>query len=265
MFKSIRWSVAAAACLTTVCASAFGASPALIELRQYVTYPGKRDELISLFESRFVESQEELGMMVLGTFREPEHPSHFTWMRGFSDMDARAYELNAFYSGPVWAAHRNAANATIEDSDNVLLLRDAYSGSGLTAPGSPRPPIGSFALPAALVVINIYYLKNDPHAGFIEFFKGKMAPELDRAGIHALAALVPESNPNNYPKLRIREREKLFVWLARFDNRADYEHHLAALERSGRWREHVFPSLDAQLDSPPEVLKLQPTARSLMR
>jgi hypothetical protein len=240
-------------------------SPALVELRQYVTYPGKRDELISLFETHFIESQEELGMLILGTFREPEHPSHFTWLRGFADLDSRPNQLDAFYSGPVWSAYRNFANPTMEDSDNVLLLREAYSGSGFAPPEVARAPIGSSAPLTGLVVVNIYYLRSDPHAGFIEFFKREIVPELNRAAIHTLAALVPEISANNYPKLKIREGEKLFVWVARFDNTADYLRHLASLQKQAQWRDHVSKRLDAQLNSPPEILKLQPTTRSLIR
>src|ERR1700760_973350 len=184
-------------------------SPPLVELRQYVTYPGKREELIGLFEEPFVEPQEELGMIILGTFREPKHPSHFPWLRGFSDLDSRPKLLNAFYSGPVWSAYRGLANPTMEDSDNVLLLREAYSGSGFVMPDISRAPTGSSARPAGLLVVTIYYLRDDPHAGFVELFKTEISPELNRAGIHALAALVPETTPNNYPKLKIREGEKL--------------------------------------------------------
>ena len=238
---------------------------ALVELRQYVTYPGQRDVLIDLFETHFIEPQEDLGMAILGTFREPEHPSHFTWMRGFSDLDTRARALNAFYSGPVWTTYRNAANLTMEDSDNVLLLREAYSGSGFAMPSAQRAPVGGSALPTGVMVVNIYYLRSEPYAGFVEFFKGEMSAELRRAGINTLAALVPEPTPNNYPKLRIREGENLFVWVARFADAADYQRHIAALAKGVHWRNRVSPTLDAQLSSPPEILKLQPTARSLLR
>jgi quinol monooxygenase YgiN len=272
--RRVRWSIRTVVGMTALCAGTLAASEiehdrvqaaSLVELRQYVTYPGRRDELISLFEDHFVESQEELGMLILGTFREPEHPSHFTWLRAFSDMESRAKSLNEFYSGPVWGAYGKAANPTMEDSDNVLLLREAYPGSGFAPPASPREPIGSSARPAGLVVVNIYYLKSEPRAGFIDFFKREISPELNRAKTQVLAALVPESTPNNYPKLKVREGENLFVWVARFEDAADYQRHLAVLEKQPRWRDHVAPKLDAELDSPPEVLKLQPTARSLLR
>ena len=94
----------------------------MIELRQYTLHPGKRDELIALFEREFIESQEAVGMKVVGTFRDLDRSDRFVWIRGFADMPSRAEGLTAFYGGPVWQRHRDAANATMIDSDNVLLL-----------------------------------------------------------------------------------------------------------------------------------------------
>lgn len=68
-------------------------------------------------------------------FRNADDPDAFVWLHGLRDMASRARGLQAFYGGPVWAAHRNAANATMIDSDNVLLLlRPAWEGSGVLAP-----------------------------------------------------------------------------------------------------------------------------------
>lgn len=97
----------------------------VIELRQYTLKPGQRDVLIELFDRHFVESQEAAGMTVIGQFRDRRQSDRFVWMRGFRDMTARHSALERFYGGPVWAAHRTAANDTMVDSDNVLLLRPA--------------------------------------------------------------------------------------------------------------------------------------------
>ncbi|MGO4424737.1 NIPSNAP family protein, partial [Streptomyces sp. MCAF7] len=75
--------------------------PAVIELRQYTLRPGRRDELIELFDREFVETQEETGMVVLGQFRDLDDPNRFVWLRGFPDMTVRHRALTAFYGGPV--------------------------------------------------------------------------------------------------------------------------------------------------------------------
>ena len=62
----------------------------VLELRQYTLRPGMRDVLIELFEREFVESQEALGMTLVGQFRDLDDPNRFVWLRGFADMTTRA-------------------------------------------------------------------------------------------------------------------------------------------------------------------------------
>ena len=162
----------------------------IVELRQYRLHPGKRDTLIDLFEREFIESQEALGMAILGTFRDLDDPDRFVWTRGFTDMTSRARALHAFYSGPVWQAHRSAANATMVDSDDVLLLRVVRAGPGFH--------------PQSLVVANIYYFASGVGAPFIEFFERVVSPTLLAADIQVGATYVSETSPNNFPPLPVR-------------------------------------------------------------
>src|SRR6516164_1017440 len=119
---------------------AAGMQCAIVELRQYTLHPGRRDELIELFEREFLESQETAGITLIGQFRVIDDADRFVWLRGFTDMESRPDALAAFYGGPVWAVHRDAANATMVDSDNVLLLRPANASSGfVTSNGEPFP------------------------------------------------------------------------------------------------------------------------------
>ena len=112
----------------------------VVELRRYTLEPGARETLVELFDREFVESQESLGMRILGTFRDLDDPEQFVWLRGFDDLGGRAPALGAFYSGPVWQEHGAAANATMVDVDNVLLLRPAEGGPHLDLDPSARPP-----------------------------------------------------------------------------------------------------------------------------
>ena len=113
----------------------------VLELRQYTLHPGRRDDLIALFEREFVEAQEDCGMQMLGTFRDLDDADRFVWLRGFADMATRADALAAFYFGPVWQRHRDAANATIADSDDVLLLKPAGCMKGFEQASSPHAPV----------------------------------------------------------------------------------------------------------------------------
>nr|WP_244211232.1 NIPSNAP family protein [Amycolatopsis kentuckyensis] len=108
----------------------------VVELRRYTLHPGRRDELVELFEREFVEPQEAAGAHLFGLFRARASPDEFVWLRGFRSMSERKAALEEFYSGPVWKEHRSAANATMIDSDNVLLLRPVRLGLASPPPGT---------------------------------------------------------------------------------------------------------------------------------
>ncbi|HEX3667188.1 MAG TPA: NIPSNAP family protein [Rhizomicrobium sp.] len=220
----------------------------IVELRQYAMKPGRRDELIELFEREFIESQEALGMDVIGTFRDVDDADRFVWLRGYADMESRGRALPAFYSGPVWKEHRNAAVATMNDTDNVLLLRPAWQGSGFSR--GTRAPRGADEARQNLVVAMICYFDTKVPAGFAESFCDAMRSEVEAEGSSPLAAVVSEQSANNFPAHPIREGEHVFVWFQDFPN--------ARTARSIA----LAPELTRQLCKPVEILRLRPTSRS---
>jgi NIPSNAP len=237
----------------------------VVELRQYTLHPGKRDVLIDLFDREFVETQEEVGIKIIGQFRDLDHQDRFVWLRGFPDMTSRAKALNDFYSGPVWKAHREAANATMIDSDNVLLLCPAFPTSGFSLKDLKRAPVGADEIPTSLVVATIYYFAGPVAPGFIRFFDHTLRPVTESLGATISASFVTENSENTFPALPVRVGENVFVWFSTFPDLAAYENYLAALSRSERWRGEVSTALTRYLERAPEVLKLSPTARSQLR
>jgi hypothetical protein len=233
----------------------------IIELRQYTLHSGKRDTLIDIFDREFVETQEAVGIQVIGQFYNLDDPDQFVWLRGFNDMEAREQSLNAFYSGPVWKEHRDAANATMIDSDNVLLLRLAHSSSGFTL-NRNRPPLGSSTKQDGFITATIYYLDAPVDSKFVSYFENKIKPTLTDAGASILASFVTEDSPNTFPRLPVREGENVFVWFAGFRDEEAYELHLAALAESKVWKDEISKSLNRKLKRKPEVLRLSPTSRS---
>lgn len=236
----------------------------IVELRRYTLHSGQRDVLIELFDRELVESQEALGMSLIGQFRDLDYPDRFVWLRGFQDMPSRAQALTAFYGGPVWKAHRDAANATMIDSDDVLLLRPARPASGFPLENSDRPPPGERRVPEGLVVATLYYLDRPADADFVDFFDRTLEPVLRGAGATILAYFVTESSPNTFPALPVREGEYVLAWFSLFQNHCTYDRHAAALSESRGWRDEVEGALALRLVRPPEVLRLSPTARSLL-
>jgi hypothetical protein len=235
----------------------------IVELRQYTLHPGQRDVLIELFDREFVESQEALGMKVIGQFRDLDDPNRFVWLRGFRDMPSRAQALKDFYGGPVWKAHREAANATMIDSDNVLLLCPVQPTSGFSFGNKGRPPVGAKEARSELVVATIYYFDAPVDAAFVQFFEKSVKPVVANAGASVLVNFVTEHSENTFPALPVREGENVFVWFARFNDAAAYERHIAALTRSTLWRDEISKELSRHLKREPETLKLSPTTRSL--
>lgn len=234
----------------------------LVELRRYTLHPGRRDELVALFEREFLDTQEAVGMQVLLHAREPAAPDHFVWFRGFRDLPSRAPALQAFYGGPAWQAHRDAANATMIDSDDVHLLREAAPGSGFAVP-SRRPPSG--AAPAQAVIdVSIHRFAAPVDAALLAFFADEVAPVARNCGARIFASYVTDPGPNEFPRLPVREGEHVFVWVAAFDDAAALARARAAFERSSRWRE-ITVELARRTIAPTERHRLVPAARSLVR
>jgi NIPSNAP len=244
----------------------------VVELRQYTLRPGQRDVLIDLFDREFVESQEADGMAIVGQFRDLDDPDRFTWIRGFASMPARARALASFYGGPAWKAHSAAANATMIDSDNVLLLRPVTARSGFPPPAAARPPAGRGTAaqshdPAApsRVLVTLYYRDRPFDDAFADFFDRQARPVLTGAGATPLACLQTEHAENTFPALPVRTGENVFAWLARFPSPALLDDHLRRIERSAQWRDRVLPALSALITGAPQRLRLAPTARSQLR
>ena len=234
----------------------------VLELRQYTLHPGRRDDLIALFEREFVEAQEAAGMQLIGMFRDLDEPDRFVWLRGFPDMAARADALGAFYGGPVWQRHRDAANATMADSDNVLLLRPLVCDQGLQAALLPRPSIAE-ALPAAGVfTITVCPLRAPATDALVHAFDQCIHPWWVGVGGDLLACWVSEPAANNFPRLPVREGEPVIAWLTRFDDETAQQRHAALLRASGcleraEWCAHLSGEV--------VQLRLAPTPRSALR
>jgi NIPSNAP len=177
----------------------------VVELRQYQLRPGRRDELIRLFEREFVESQVALGIRLFGLFCDASRPDWFIWLRGFHDMSSRREALEQFYGGPVWNAHGRSANATMIDSDNVLLLRPAEPGSGFD------PAVAEVAAPLfCLIFPHDSASQSQAHAQ--EFLNRNRVRMTAQGGV-VLAVYVTELSANTFPRLPVRQGENVLVTL----------------------------------------------------
>lgn len=227
-----------------------------VEFRQYTLRGGQRETLVSLFEKEFVTPLNDAGCFVRGIFRDLDDPDRFVWIRGFSDMSSRKRALETFYGGPVWQSHKAAANATMIDSDNVLLLRPAEMERVATAPILRTQ--GAGGIYAAM----IYYLNGASSTEFVSFYRTAIRPRLVALGAVPRMELQTETAANNFPRLPVREREEVFLWIGRWSGAAELQAFLERWTKQSGWRDSAVASVMPALMRKPEILRLAPTARS---
>nr|WP_254879089.1 NIPSNAP family protein [Streptomyces sp. NA04227] len=255
--------------------------PTVIELRQYTLRPGRRDELIELFDREFVETQEDVGMVVLGQFRDLDDPDRFVWLRGFGDMAVRHDALAAFYGGPVWAEHGPRANDTMLDSDNVLLLRALSDTTGLSPAAAPLDTTGltralAFAVspserpcpgapaPDRFVSATVWSFPPGREGG-PALIRDGLVPALRRTGPGPLAVLTTETAPNTFSRLPVRTGENVAVVVGSYPDEEAYRRQLAAVQADSLVRDEILPGVEREQTAAPRTLRLAPTGRSLIR
>lgn len=237
-------------------------SHTVFELRRYRLRPGHREALIGLFDREFVEPQEALGMHIAGEFRDLDDPDAFVWVRSFETMESRTEALATFYSSPIWKQHGPAANVTMLNSDNVLLLKPTgdvlpFAHNLERQRESERPEA------RGLIVVNTCSLAPGTEEDFSRFFGEAALPILRDAGARIDATFVTERSANGFPRLPVREGETVFVWFECHREVESAERYQEQLRQNVRWTDDVLPRMDGQCWRRMEVARLAPTSRSL--
>ena len=166
-------------------------------MRQDTLKPGQRDVLIEIFDRHFIEGQESAGLTVIGQFRDRRRSDRFVWLCGFSDMDSRHKALMAFYEGPIWAAHKAAANDTMLNFDDVLLLRPARPETALGVRRRSVPSELHEHGPLA-VLAGIYDAPQPVDAALLSEFEQHVAPALQADGVHIEGIFVTETSQQHF-------------------------------------------------------------------
>jgi NIPSNAP protein len=216
----------------------------IFELRQYTLKPGARDTLVEMFDREFTDSQEALGSYVVGQFRDLDRPDYFVWMRSFTDMSTRLRALTNFYGGPVWQAHREAANATMVDTDDVYLLR----GDEIAVPRIEVEPARS------TVIALIAAMDSEIGDDMFEKLMTALEPVAATTGMRHFGTLRTDRTPNDYPRLSVRTDEDVVVSLLAYDGSSPPD----GFDRAIADAESVIGTRLRQL-------RLEPTRRSRVR
>jgi hypothetical protein len=176
----------------------------IIDLRDYTTAPGKRDQLIERCEALLFPEQERLGATFLGAFRDADDPCRFVYVRGMPDLATRLRVLTAFYTdGEMWRRNRDEVNSWLVDSDNVLFVRPI---SELAPPATGPSVVGMYSHVGRQPL-------PEPHAAELQ---REVAAAIAVAGGRALVTLATDPSENNYPRHPIRTGEHGLIWLATF-------------------------------------------------
>lgn len=220
------------------------------ELRRYVLRPGGFQALVELFAQQLLTGQLAAGIRLGGIFAEQGRPDRFVWWRAFAGMPERHRALEAFYLGPIWAQVADRANATMIDSDDVLLLRPTQPAH--REPPARRSPSADGDAVATMIV---------RHAGDAEverWLTTELHARSEDAFGHRVATWRTEPARNTFPGLPVRT-EPAFVASATFSSATDRDtvlaRHADALRRLVT--EHVGRRLHGI-----ELMRLQPTALS---
>jgi len=183
----------------------------VIELRNYVTRAGMRDQFIDYFEEHFIESQNAIGGYTLGQFRPKEGDDNFFWIRGFTEMSTRSEFLSAFYFGPVWKQYGPGANTMLVNNDNVYLLKP------LTPEGVNSNEFGN---KKGIMVID-FYVANSKLDKLIKIFREPYNPILKKTGVHTML-WISELAVNDFPRLPVFQDKNLLVGITFYENERVY-------------------------------------------
>jgi NIPSNAP len=223
----------------------------LVEFRNYQILPGAIEAFVEHFENHFLESQEELGMDIVGQFRVVDDTQRFVWIRRYLEPSSRGTSLRQFYTGPVWKEFGPRANELMVDHTDVHLLIPHSSASAF-APGHV-PHVERRGDPAEPVstVVAAFFEVDEAH-GLSPATVSQMATVLEHApGVAELGRLVTAAIPNDFAPLPVHE-DRVALWLL-----SDYDHGEAAVA--------VAEAIGEQSDLQMRTLRLTPTARSTLR
>jgi quinol monooxygenase YgiN len=117
------------------------------------------------------------------------------------------------------------------------------------------------AVPTSLVLASIYPARTPE---LLAQLTRHVEPLLEMTGSGRLALLETEPAQNTFPRLPVREGERVVVRFSRFASDQAHAAHVERLTADPHWAQ-VQAGLAAHLAGEVQHLRLQPTARSLLR
>jgi hypothetical protein len=177
----------------------------IIELRNYLIKPNRREEFAAYFSEHFIDSQLATGLYPLGQFRIKNLHDRFFWIRGFENMHTRGNGLPAFYeSSEAWKTYGPEANEMMLEFHNVYLVKPMDNADACKS---------RFDQLGRVVVVNYYLAKEGCLQELITLFN-----ELNCNG----SLWISEMEENNYERLPVIQDENLLVSIASYESEEAY-------------------------------------------
>lgn len=208
-----------------------GENVQVIELRNYLLKPGKRDSFINAFENKILDTLNGRDNFVLGQYRVKGAEDNFFWIRGFHDMSSRAYALKSFYSCKYWEDVVWIPQAYILNYTNGNLLKPLSLTDG-NQDSKPAFPCDWFGKPKGIAVVEFYFAANGWLGKLVEFMRTKYDSIRRASGGENISYWVSEQTKNDYPDLPVYQDNNLLVTIGFYESEEAYENNIKKINAS---------------------------------
>ena len=94
-----------------------------LELRQYRTLPGQRNNWVKFMEETIIPFQVSKGMVIVGSFVGEEELDLYVWIRRFENESERERLYEAVYQSDEWLNNISPKIPEMLDRDKIVVTR----------------------------------------------------------------------------------------------------------------------------------------------
>ncbi len=96
---------------------------AFFEFRQYRIKDGERERWVKFMEEKIIPFQVARGMVIAGSWIDPEQPDHYIWLRRFESEDERKALYKAVYEDSKWNTDFKPTIDELLDRSKIVITR----------------------------------------------------------------------------------------------------------------------------------------------
>ena len=94
-----------------------------LELRQYTTHPGQRNNWVTYMEEVIIPFQVSKGMVIVGSFVGEQDENLYVWIRRFESESERERQYEAVYQSDEWLNNISPKIPDMLDRDKIVVTR----------------------------------------------------------------------------------------------------------------------------------------------